>query len=254
MKKLGNRVWETTNTVGTGNAFTLLGVVDADEYRAFSEEFANGDEVLYCRIATTPLVYEISYGTLNTGAGTITPTIGVFSTSTPIGGAFVPITWSGTQNVISAPPGSEVPLVANDLEEYGVTAVGLALIQAANAAAQRTALGLDDARVTLSSGQSGGTVGKFVRLTSANTWTDASNAHTLDELTVVAFKESGSLYVLSGRITLSGLTAAVPYYLSTAGGWTVTAPAISATVRRKTLGLALNTTELLMIQSMAIGG
>lgn len=97
------------------------------------------------------------------------------------------------------------------------------------------------------SGQSGGTNDKVVRLTTtANTWTDASNADTADQLATLAFK-SGGEYIMPGQFVtgLSSLTAGSTYYLSTGGDITATAPTPSASLRLVKIGKAYSTTALL---------
>ena len=94
--------------------------------------------------------------------------------------------------------------------------------------------------------QTGGTNDKVVRLTTtANTWQDATNADTADQLATLAFK-SGGEYIMPGQIVtgLSGLTAGTTYYLSTAGDITATAPTPSASLRLVKIGKAYSTTAL----------
>lgn len=254
----GNRIWETTSTAGAGTAFTLLGSVDADEWRTFAQEIEDGEEVYYCRYQIAPLAYEAGYGAFDFTLNKITPTLGKKSSAMAAGATtFIPIDWSGTQNVIGAPAGEVLVYADNDLAEVEATAFGMTLLRAASVAAQRTALGLDDSPLSISSGQSGGTIGKFVRPSgSNNTWTDASQIDTETQLEVVCFKESSSIYRTGGRIALSGLTAGTRYYLSTSGGYTPTPPAPASGapgVRQKFLGVAINATELLFMQDRPIG-
>lgn len=104
-------------------------------------------------------------------------------------------------------------------------------------------------------GQSGGTDGRVVRWSSASTWANASQADTADQLTAVAFKQSGNYYPTGSLITgLSGLTAGSVYYLTTSGQFSTTAPTPSSSVRLLVIGKAVSTTTLLFAPGIPIGG
>lgn len=104
-------------------------------------------------------------------------------------------------------------------------------------------------------GQSGGTDGRVVRFASANTWQNASQADTIEQLTCCLFRQAGAYYPPGSLITgLSGLTAGSVYYLSTAGNVTATAPTPSSSVRLLVVGKAVSTTTLLFAPGIPIGG
>jgi hypothetical protein len=258
------RTGVVTTTTGTGSyALGSALAQGGDTLFTFAEAKANGwisdgDQIAYtCKNASGG--FEEGIGTFNFGANTLARTTVRKSSN---GNAAV--SWAaGDKSLFVGFLSDGILLPENNLSEVnpaaaraslGSTTVGDALFIATSAAVARTVVGLDDARVTLSSGQSGGTVGKFVRPSAANTWADASQADTIAQLGLVVFKESSGLYIVSGRITLSGLTAGAEYFLSTAGGYVTPTPTPSSTVRSRRLGVAINTTELMMFQSVAFGG
>lgn len=103
-------------------------------------------------------------------------------------------------------------------------------------------------------GLTGGTNGKVVRISSANTVTDASNADTALQLQSILIKVSDTYYASGVVSGLSGLTAGSPYYLSSTGGLTASPPSPSASVRVIFLGFAINTTDLLFRPGIPISG
>lgn len=105
------------------------------------------------------------------------------------------------------------------------------------------------------SGQSGGTNGRVVRISSANTWTDASQADTATQLTGLMFKQGDKYYGSGSVVTgLSGLTTGSVYYLSTSGNITTTAPTPSSSVIQVAVGKAISTTALLFQPGVLILG
>jgi len=239
------RCKSTSSTTGTGT-YTLSEPTSAgwrNLTRAVTDgDLADGDTVAYIVVDTTvvggPKLCEVGTGVWNNTAKTLTRA----TVLQPNGAA---VNWgAGTRDVYIVHNPTLYLLAANNLSDLNSIATAVVNLGVKN-----------DARTTLNVSQTGGTVGKFVRMTTtANTWTDASQADTNDQLALVAFKEATGVYVLSGRVTLSSLTAGSPYYLSTAGGFTITAPTPSSSVRRRMLGVAINTTELAIVQSIAIGG
>lgn len=226
---ISDRVKETSTTTGTG-AYALAGA--AVGFRAFSTVLANADTTYY--VATDGTDWETGLGTYATSGNTLARTT-VYASSNS--GAAV--NWaSGVRDVFIAFPATGMLWSANNLSE--LTASKETVL--AN-------LGL------LPAGQSGGTNGKVVRLSAANTWVDASQADTVDQLVGLAFRSGGAYWPPGTYITgLSGLTAGSVYYLSTAGGLTATAPTPSASVRRVVIGKAVNATTLLFWPGTPISG
>lgn len=103
-------------------------------------------------------------------------------------------------------------------------------------------------------GQTGGTDDRVIRLSAANTWTDAANTDTTAQLWTVAFKHGGAYYT-SGVITgLTGLTAGQAYWLGTAGALTSTAPTPSTTAHQLFIGFAIDTDSLVFRPGIPILG
>ena len=103
-------------------------------------------------------------------------------------------------------------------------------------------------------GISGGTNGKVVRISGANTVTDASSANSASQLNTLLFKQ-GNLYYGEGVITgLSGLSSGVSYFLASDGQPTSAPPTPTASVRSIYIGFALNTTDLYFRPSFPISG
>lgn len=241
----------TSSTTGTGT-YTVTEAAVAG-WRTFTQavadgDLADGDTVPYIvtdtSVANGPKLLEVGIGTWNNTSKTLART----QVLQPNG---VAVNWgAGTRDVLVVDSPLSFLRAVNNLSDV------------ASASSSRTNLGLgslatanDAQRVALTSGQSGGTVGKVVRLSAANTWVDASQADTIDQLAVLAYKESASAYVLLGLCTgLSGLTAGAVYYLSTSGNITTTAPTPSSTVRRRPVGVALSTTTLLIQPHLVVGG
>lgn len=261
-----DRVKGTTQTTGTGTY-----TVDASTPTGMQHISVIGDGNTSYFTIEDGTNWECILGTVAVGGSTTVARTTILSSSN--GGAAV--NWGGgTRNIFVDFPASGLMLGGNNLSEiadaaaartnlalgtaatknYGTSAGNLVEMATGPKLPAVDASQLLEARVTVSAGQSGGTVGKVVRLSAANTWVDASQADTIDQLAVVAFKEAAALYVLSGRVALAGLTAAIPYYLSTAGAVTSVAPPVSGSVRRLTLGVALSTTEFLFRPSMPLGG
>jgi hypothetical protein len=100
----------------------------------------------------------------------------------------------------------------------------------------------------------GGTNGKVVRISSTNTCTDASNTDTPAQLNALLIKMA-DVYYSSGFITgFTGLTAGLPYFLSTSGNITASPPTPSSTVRSVFIGYAVNTTSLVFRPGIPITG
>jgi len=152
--RAGDFVFETTNTAGTFNPFTLLGPVTVGSftYSKVSEIYADGETLYYVRSqavsAGIRAIFESGRGTYSLGSNTITPTAGSNSSNMAAGSStFVPITWgAGSQNVICVPDAASLLTV-----ETLIAVVGL------NAAAIRAALSLGTAAL-LNSGVANGTI------------------------------------------------------------------------------------------------
>jgi len=103
-------------------------------------------------------------------------------------------------------------------------------------------------------GLSGGTNGKVVRISGANTVTNATSSNSVSQLNTVLFKQ-GDLYYGEGVITgLSGLSSGASYFLGSDGSPTASPPTPSASVRSLYIGFALNTTDLYFRPSIPISG
>jgi hypothetical protein len=100
----------------------------------------------------------------------------------------------------------------------------------------------------------GGTNGKVVRISSTNTCTNASNTDTPAQLNSLLVK-MGDVYYSSGFINgFTGLTAGLPYFLSTGGDITASPPSPSASARVVFIGFAVNTTSLIFKPGTPITG
>ena len=103
-------------------------------------------------------------------------------------------------------------------------------------------------------GLSGGTNGKVVRISGANTVTNAASSNSVSQLNTVLFKQ-GDLYYGEGVIAgLSGLSSGASYFLGSDGSPTASPPTPSASVRSLYIGFALNTTDLYFRPSIPISG
>jgi hypothetical protein len=103
-------------------------------------------------------------------------------------------------------------------------------------------------------GLSGGTNGKVVRISGANTVTNAASSNSVSQLNTVLFKQ-GDLYYGEGVITgLSGLSSGASYFLGSDGSPTVSPPTPTSSVRSLYIGFALNTTDLYFRPSIPISG
>lgn len=210
-------VKETTTSTGTGT-LTLAAVTN---FNRFSDITWTGGTFYYFIRQTTQ--WEFGIGSIS--GSTLTRTTVIGSTN---GDAAV--NWgAGTKDVRNCVPPSGLLFSAANLSDLGDE------LEAVRNLGLRVA------------SQTGGTNDKVVRLTTtANTWTDAANTDTADQLSALAFK-SGGEYILPGQFVtgLSALTAGSTYYLSTAGAITATAPSPSASVRLVKIGKAYSTTALL---------
>lgn len=222
-------VKETTATTGTGT-YSLGGA--ATGFFTFLAQIGNGGQCYY--VVSNGVDKEFGIGTVVTGTPVTLQRTSVLASTN--GGAAV--NWGGgTKDAYCDDLGYDRLLAANNLSDL------------ADVAAAAQTLGLRPA------GQSGGTDGKIVRLSAANTWTDASNADTLDQLALVAFRVGGRYLPAGSPITgLSGLSAFTTYYLGTGGAITSTAPTPSSTVRRLCVGRSMSTTSLLFCPGIPIGG
>lgn len=225
---MANRVFETSTTTGTGT-ISLLGTVTG--FQTFVAGIGNGNTCYYCIEDGTN--WEVGTGVVTAGTpATLTRVVDKSSNGNSA------VSWgAGTRNVFCTFPATGLLFSANNLSEL------------ASVPAARQNLG------SLPSGQSGGTDGKVVRCSAANTWTDASQADTIAQLLGLMFKAGGYYYAAGNTITgLSGLTAGAAYFLSTAGGLTSSAPTPSSSLRLVKIGTATSTTSLLFHPGLPIGG
>lgn len=103
-------------------------------------------------------------------------------------------------------------------------------------------------------GISGGDNGKVVRISAANTASNAANTDSVAQLNVLLFKQGG-IYYASGLITgLANLSAGSPYFLAADGTITPTPPAPTSTTRSMYLGFAINETDFIFRPGIPIGG
>ena len=226
---MGYRVKETSTTTGTGT-YSLAGT--STGFQTFVAGIGNGNQCYY--VAEDGTNWEFGVGTVTDATpDTLARTTILASTN---GGAAV--NWGGgTRNIFCTFPANGLAFTANNLSDL------------ANANTARQNLGLTP------TSQSGGTDGKVVRVSAANTWVDASQADSIDQLVGLMFKAGGFYYPPGSIITgLSSLTAGSVYYLSTGGSITTTAPTPSSTVRRVVVGKAISTTALLFAPATPIGG
>lgn len=103
-------------------------------------------------------------------------------------------------------------------------------------------------------GLTGGSNGKVVRVSAANTVIDASNTDSVTNLLTILIKQDG-LYYSEGLITgFSGLTPGSPYFLGSDGSLVSAAPTPTTTTRAFLLGFAINTTDFIFRPQIPISG
>lgn len=103
-------------------------------------------------------------------------------------------------------------------------------------------------------GLNGGTDGRVVKITSANTTANASYQDSVTQLNTILLK-SGGIYYSSGLVTgFSGLTPGAPYFLGLSGTLESSAPIPSATAVALYLGFAINTTDFIFRPGIPIAG
>lgn len=222
-------VYATTTTTGTGT-YTIGSAVAG--YRAFTV-ISDGDQVHYMAKDASGN-FERGLGTKGGGGSPTLARTTIYESSTGTSA----INWgAGTRDIYTIDEAELALLSANNLSDV------------ASAATAKVNLAI------LPSGQSGGTDGKIVRLSAANTWTDASQADTAVQLSVMAFKQGGFYYPPGSFINgLSSLTAGTTYFLDTAGGWTASDPTPSSSLRRVAVLFANSTTSALFNPDTIIGG
>ncbi len=241
-----------TTTTGSGN-FVISAPLPVPgggvaNYRLFSG-LPNGSTVHVLRSDAGGVNYESELCTVSitSGVATLMP---VTRIDTSAGGA-TPVTWAGTQNVWSINGSFQPANGGLEFQPY--------------AAAYRTSLGLDSAAVLpaykfgyiptgggTDGAWTGGGTGKVVRLSSSNTFTNASNTDTEVQLTLISYLNGSAYFTGAGLITgLSGLTTGAVYFLGTAGAmlsWTGGALPVTVTPGGTTklirLGVAPSTTSL----------
>tara|TARA_A100001015_G_scaffold280987_1_gene343778 strand:+ start:421 stop:1359 length:939 start_codon:yes stop_codon:yes gene_type:complete len=100
---LNDRVKETSTTTGTG-AFTLGGAVSG--FETFSAGIGGSNTTYYCIFRTGTTEFEIGFGTLNSGASTLTRTYIISSSNSDAAVDF----GSGSKDVFCTVPGSKINL------------------------------------------------------------------------------------------------------------------------------------------------
>ena len=100
---LNDRVKETSTTTGTG-AFTLGGAVSG--FETFSAGIGGSNTTYYCIFRTGTTEFEIGFGTLNSGASTLTRTYIISSSNSDAVVDF----GSGSKDVFCTVPGSKINL------------------------------------------------------------------------------------------------------------------------------------------------
>jgi hypothetical protein len=100
---LNDRVKETSTTTGTG-AFTLAGAVSG--FETFSAGIGGSNTTYYCIFRTGTTEFEIGFGTLNSGASTLTRTYIISSSNSDAAVDF----GSGSKDVFCTVPGSKINL------------------------------------------------------------------------------------------------------------------------------------------------
>ena len=108
--KLNDRVKETSTTTGTG-AFTLAGAVTG--FETFSAGIGGDNTTYYCIFLTGTAEFEVGFGTLNSGASTLTRTYIISSSNSDAAVNFS----AGTKEVFCTVPGAKIGLP--NPEEYG---------------------------------------------------------------------------------------------------------------------------------------
>ena len=108
--KLNDRVKETSTTTGTG-AFTLAGAVTG--FETFSAGIGGDNTTYYCIFLTGTAEFEVGFGTLNSGASTLTRTNIISSSNSDAAVNFS----AGTKEVFCTVPGAKIGLP--NPEEYG---------------------------------------------------------------------------------------------------------------------------------------
>ena len=99
--KLNDRVKETSTTTGTG-AFTLAGAVTV--FETFSAGIGGSNTTYYCIFLTGTAEFEVGFGTLNSGASTLTRTNIISSSNSDAAVDFS----AGTKEVFCTVPGAKI--------------------------------------------------------------------------------------------------------------------------------------------------
>ena len=107
---LNDRVKETSTTTGTG-AFTLAGAVSG--FETFSAGIGGSNTTYYCIFHNGTTEFEVGFGTLNSGASTLTRTYIISSSNSDAAVNFS----AGSKEVFCTVPGSKIGLP--NPEEYG---------------------------------------------------------------------------------------------------------------------------------------
>lgn len=101
----GGFVLQTTSTASTGTVF-FLAVAPVDPitgaaWNTYAQRYADGETVPYVQsmVVGGVFIWEAGYGVYSLSANSITPSTPYDSSSTPAGGTFVPVPFTGTRTV-----------------------------------------------------------------------------------------------------------------------------------------------------------
>lgn len=240
-----NCIQQGSNTSTTGGTIFLTVAAPAGRLN-FRDLYANGATVALELLDSATGIFEFSYGTLVYGiSGPTSDSITSRVITNSSSGVAVPIAWGGgAKNAYAMVSIEQILLGTNNLSDIQSPVTARAnLLLGSSSVYPAGAFGLVD------TGWSGGTIGNFVRFSSANTLTDAANTHTPLQLSQIFYKATEGYYSRGLIGGFSGLTANAPYYLgSTPGSKTSTQPTVTpgGSTALVLLGTAASTTTFFM--------
>lgn len=254
-------VWEITSAHGGAGAYPLAGTPagEPSALHTFGAVFGDGDQMYY-RAWRSGEGEEEGVGQYNAASNEIERIRPIKSTN---GNAALDWGAGGVTNVICVLGTGVLRSLVDP-----TTGTGLRVRTASETYAHRTIQGGTGITVTAGDGVAadpqiavmpftyapysvpglaGGSDGRVVRISAADTCVLADRTHTVDQLAYLLFR-AGGLYVPPGReIGSSGRTPGAPQYLSTAGQMTEVEPDLAAnpTWCKVVLGVALSATRVL---------